>query len=328
MSEEEQQQEELLLKDLEGISSPTIKKLKEVGILTLKDLSVQTPNQLAQVANVSKETAEKYIAQSLAKQGPMFITGTEELENRQRIQRLTTGSNALDTLLGNGQGQIGLETGAVTEFYGQFGSGKSQICHTLCVTAQLPVSEHGLDTNVIYIDTEGTFRIERITQIAKARGMDVDKVLSRIQKARAFNVSHLELITDDIFKYIRDFHSKLVIVDSIIALHRAEGSDRGQLAARQQSLNAILHKLLKVAEMNDVIVVIINQVVAKPDQFSFTELATGGNVVAHKSTYRIHLRKSGNNRIARIIDSPYHAQEETRFTVTDRGIDDIEEDKK
>ena len=235
--------------------------------------------------------------------------------------RCSTGSKSLDELLLGG-----IETQAVTEFYGEFGSGKSQICHTLCAMASRPLSEKGLEGGVIYIDTEGTFRPERLQQIAASRGFVPLEILKKVSICKVYNSSHLELMIKDLGKYINQFNAKLVVIDSIISLHRAEFAGRGTLADRQQRLNSILHKLVRIAEIFNVAIVITNQVLSSPDVFfGDPTKAAGGNVIGHTSTYRIYLRKSGENRIAKMVDSPYHPYSDIRFTVNEKGIDDLEE---
>ena len=191
-----------------------------------------------------------------------FVTADFVLEKRKSMLRCSTGSKSLDELLLGG-----IETQAVTEFYGEFGSGKSQICHTLCAMAKQPINEGGLDGGVIYIDTEGTFRPERLNQIARARGFDPMLVLKNVAICKVYNSSHLELIVKDLGRYINEFNAKLVIIDSIISLHRAEFAGRGTLADRQQRLNSILHKLIRLAEIFNVVIVITNQVQSSPDTF-------------------------------------------------------------
>jgi DNA repair protein RadA len=127
-------------------------------------------------------------------------------------------------------------------------------------------------------------------------------------------------------KFIEQFNAKLIIIDSIISLHRAEFAGRGTLADRQQRLNQLLHRLVRIAEIYGVAIVITNQVQSTPDTFfGDPTKPAGGNVVGHASTYRIYLRKAGNDRIAKMIDSPYHPYSDVRFTVNEKGIDDTEE---
>jgi DNA repair protein RadA len=318
---------DLDIQDIEGVGPTTAKKLRDAGIISVMDLAVSSAEELSESINATKETAASFIisAQKLLRETNVldkeFITADTALQKRRSMLRCSTGSYALDDLLLGG-----IETQAMTEFYGEFGSGKSQVCHTLCVIAKQPIETGGLDSGVIYIDTEGTFRPERVEQISRARGFDPTEILKNVAICKVYNSSHLELIVKDLGKYIDDFKAKLVIIDSIISLHRAEFSGRGTLADRQQRLNNMLHKLIRLAEIYNIAIVITNQVQSSPDTFfGDPTKATGGNVVGHASTYRIYLRKSGENRIAKIMDSPYHPYSDTRFTVTERGADDLEE---
>lgn len=318
---------DLEIQDIEGIGPTTAKKLKEAGIVSVMDLAVASSDELAVDLNSSKDSAASFImaAQKLLRDSNVlekeFVTADAALEKRKSMLRCSTGSIALDDLLLGG-----IETQAVTEFYGEFGSGKSQICHTLCATARQPIAVGGLDGGVIYIDTEGTFRPERVEQIARARGFDPSQILKSVAVCKIYNSSHLELIIKDLGKYINDFKAKLVVIDSIISLHRAEFAGRGTLADRQQRLNNMLHKLVRLTEIYNIAIVITNQVQSSPDTFfGDPTKAAGGNILGHASTYRIYLRKSGENRVAKMIDSPYHPYSETRFTVNEKGTDDIEE---
>ena len=192
---------------------------------------------------------------------------------------------------------------------------------------QQPIGEGGLDGGVVYIDTEGTFRPERVSEIATARGYDPELILSRIMVARAYNSAHQELIVKDLGRIIEKNNVKLVIVDSAVAHYRAEFLGRGTLAERQQRLNRFMHAILRTAEVYNIAVVMTNQVQSAPDSFfGDPTRATGGHVVAHTSTYRIYLRKAGKNRIARMIDSPYHPERDAVFMLDERGIDDPPEE--
>jgi DNA repair protein RadA len=320
----------LEIQDVEGIGPITAKKLGDAGIISVMDLAVKTPEQLAVDINSSKDTAATFIlaAQKLLRESNVlekeFVTADFVLEKRKSMLRCSTGSKFLDELLLGG-----VETQAVTEFYGEFGSGKSQICHTLCATATRSIKEKGLDGNVIYIDTEGTFRPERLQQIAESRGLVPLEVLKKVSVCKVYNSSHLELIIKDLGGYINKFSAKLIVIDSIVSLHRAEFTGRGTLADRQQKLNSILHKLVRVAEIFNVVIVITNQVLSSPDSyFGDPTKAAGGNIIGHTSTYRIYLRKSGENRVAKMIDSPYHPYSDVRFAINQKGIDDLEDDTK
>jgi DNA repair protein RadA len=316
------------IQDIEGVGPTTARKLKEAGIVSVMDLAVTSADELAIDLNSSKDTAAAFImaAQRLLRESNIlekeFVTAESALEKRKSLMRCSTGSRALDELLLGG-----IETQAVTEFYGEFGSGKSQICHTLAAIASQPKESGGLNGGVIYIDTEGTFRPERLNQIARARELEPSHVLKNVAVCKVYNSSHLELIIKDLGKYVNDFNAKLVIIDSIISLHRAEFAGRGTLADRQQRLNGLLHKVIRLAEIFNIAVVITNQVQSSPDTFfGDPTKAAGGNVIGHASTYRIYLRKSGENRTAKMIDSPYHPYSDAKFTLNEKGTDDLEDE--
>jgi DNA repair protein RadA len=243
--------DDLDIQDVPGIGPTTAKKLRDGGILTVMDLAVASSEELSVEINSSKESAAAFIiaAQQLLRDSNVldkeFVTADVALEKRKSLLRCTTGSKALDKLLLGG-----IETQAITEFYGEFGSGKSQICHTLCVMSSQPVEMGGFGSGSIYIDTEGTFRPERVEQIAASRGLDPSSILKNIAVCKVYNSSHLELIVKDLGKYITDYKSRLVIIDSIISLHRAEFAGRGTLSDRQQRLNTMLHKIIRLAEIN------------------------------------------------------------------------------
>jgi len=315
---------EVDISDLPGVGPATKAKLEGGGITTILDLAASTTNELVDNLNLTEETAHNLIFEAqkiLREKGYLekdLVSANELFARRQKMLRCTTYSENLDSLLAGG-----IETQSVTEFYGEFGSGKTQICHTICVSAQLPTDQHGLGGSALYIDTESTFRPERIAQIASARNFDVDAVLNNIHVAKIYNASHLELIVRAMGTLIQQNNIKLVIVDSIISLHRAEFMGRGTLSERQQKLNAIMHRLKRVAEIYNVAVVITNQVQATPDTFfGDPTKAAGGNIIGHASTYRIYLRKAGQERKAIMIDSPMHPYGDTNFMVVEAGITD------
>jgi DNA repair protein RadA len=324
------------LEDLD-IKPYIITKLKMAGIQSVFDLAISIPHQLVDINNGMLTGANEQVAlelvtkakKALVDSGVLFkdfSTAEQILERRKNLLKCTTGSARLDSFL-----KGGIETQAITELAGEFGSGKSQICYTLCVTANMSSDKNGLGGNVIFIDTENTFRAERILQIAEHRGVnEPDEVLRKIYVCKIYNTSHLEVIIQDLGRSIEEYKAKLVIVDSIIALHRAEFTGRGTLADRQQRLNIMLHKLSRLAEVYNIAVVVTNQVQSQPDDFLAGGNGlrpTGGNVMGHASTYRIILRKAGPTRIAIMIDSPCHAYDQTRFAITEAGVQDVQEDK-
>ena len=188
------------------------------------------------------------------------------------------------------------------------------------------LQKHQEGAIVVYIDTENTFRPERIRQIAEANGLDPEKVLEHIKVAKAYNSDHQMLLAEKVEDLItkEKLPVKLLIVDSLTAHFRAEFVGRGTLAERQQKLNKHMHTLLKIADVHNVVVYVTNQVMAKPDVFfgDPTE-AIGGNIVAHNSTFRIYLRKGRKDtRVAKLVDSPSLPDNETVFRITEKGIED------
>ncbi|MEM2954803.1 MAG: DNA repair and recombination protein RadA, partial [Candidatus Nanoarchaeia archaeon] len=286
------------IEDLPGVSKATVEKLLAAGYSDLTSLAVASPITLAEVTELSKETALKVIQAARAAVKIGFKSGEDVLKERSSTNRITTGSKALDGLLGGG-----VETKALTEAFGEFGSSKTQLGFQLAVNVQLPKEKGGLEGQTIFIDTEGTFRPERIVQIAKAAGLDPVKALQNIKVARAYSSDHQMLLVEKADEIIRkEGNIKLIVIDSLTALFRAEYAGRGNLADRQQRINRHLHTLQRLADTYDLAVYITNQVMANPAIFFGNPTqATGGHIVGHASTYRLYLRKAkGEKRIARL----------------------------
>ncbi len=316
----------LALGTIEEIGPTTEKRLKAAGFRSIKDLLVRGPVDIAEATGMEMDESvgicnkARLLLEDLGVIDKSFVNATSLYERRRDGQRISTGARNFDDLLGGG-----VETRAVTEVYGEFGTGKTQLCHTLCVIVPQERQQGGLGGKALYIDTENTFRPERIVSIAEARGFDNEKALENVIVAKAYNSAHQELIIEETGPVIEDHGIKLVIVDSAVAHYRAEFLGRATLSERQQRLNRFMHMLVRMAETYETAVVVTNQIQSSPDAY-FGDVArpTGGNVVAHTSTYRIYLkRSSGKNRIARMVDSPYHAEREILFTLADRGIADV-----
>ena len=308
------------IEELPGVGPATAEKLKEAGYTDLMAVAVASPQTLADVAEIGSNVAVKIIqAAREAVDVGGFETGDVILERRKSVAKLTTGSKAFDELLGGG-----LETQAITENYGEFGSGKSQLAHQLAVNATRPVEEGGLDGDTVWIDTEQTFRPERIAQMALALDLDVDKVLQKVHVARAFNSHHQMLLVDKAGEVTKDFPIRLIVVDSLTAHFRAEYVGRGVLAERQQLLNKHIHDLMRFGDVHNAVIYVTNQVHAKPDAFfGDPTRPVGGHVVGHSATFRVYLRKSkGGKRIARLVDSPNLPEAEAVFSVSEDGIRD------
>jgi len=311
------------LEDIPGVGPATAQKLRAAGYFTVESVAVASSRELTEATNLSAEKAAEIASAAREMLEIKFQTAEELLRRRGEIARLSTGSKALDGLLGGG-----VESQAILELVGEFGTGKTQICHTLCATVQLPQNEGGLLGSAVYIDSEGTFRPERLSQIAEAHGLKTEEALRNVIVARAFNSDHQILITEKLDEIIPEKNVKLVIVDSVISHFRAEYLGRESLAERQQRLNNHLHRLLRMAEIYNIPVVVTNQVIASPDMFvGPTTKPAGGHIMAHLSTNRVFLRKGKRDiRIARMIDSPYLPEEECIFVINEYGIRDAQDE--
>ncbi len=311
-----------LITDLPGIGPSTAEKLSEAGFNDLMSIAVASPSELVAASELSDATAKKVIAIARKNIEMNFETGEDMLRRRQKVIKITTGSKELDGLF-NG----GVETGAVTEAYGQYGAGKSQLAHALAVRCQLPLESGGAGGMAVFIDTENTFRPERIVQISNGLGIDAEQTLKNIKVARAYNSEHQMLLAEKIEDLIKEQGQKVrvVIVDSLTAHFRAEFVGRGTLADRQQRINKHMHTLMRLADAHNVAIYVTNQVMAKPDVFfgDPTE-AIGGHIVAHNSTYRVYLRRGKKGtRVAKMVDAPNIAEKEAVFMIHEDGIKDV-----
>jgi len=308
------------IESLMGVGQSTADKLREAGFNDMMAIAVASPSVLAELAEIGEGTAVKIInAARKAVDIGGFETGDQIMKRREEIHKISTMSKAFDELLGGG-----VETQAITEFYGEFGSGKTQIAHQLAVVTSLPVEEGGLEGETVIIDTENTFRPERISQMARGLELEPEDVLKQIHVARAYNSHHQMLLMDKVMEISRERPVKLLIVDSLTAHFRAEFVGRGTLADRQQKLNKHLHDLLRFSDIYNAAVVVTNQVQSKPDTFfGDPTRPIGGHVVGHTATFRIYLRKSkGGKRICRLIDSPSLPEGEAVITITEQGVRD------
>ncbi|TIB70357.1 hypothetical protein E3Q24_03005 [Wallemia mellicola] len=315
-----------------NINATDITKLRNGGISTVMAVLQVTRRQLLKIKaflGLSEVKVEKIkeAAQKCSKTG--FLSGTEVALKRKKICNISTGSKQFDAVLG-----AGIQSQAITEFYGEYRTGKTQLCHTACVTVQLPVEMGGASGKAAYIDTEGTFRPDRIRSIASRFNMDEEAALDNITIARAFNSEQQMDLINTLAAKMADEGGiykvqwlNLVIVDSILALFRTDFSGRGELSERQQKLNQHLSRLIRLAEEFNVAVLISNHVQADPGAMTTFAAAdkkpVGGHVLGHASTTRIYLRKGrGNERIAKLSDSPDLPESEATYALGIGGIDD------
>jgi len=307
------------LLDLPGIGPKSAKALEDAGYGELINIAASSSGELSSVADIGEATAQKIINAARDKLDMGFNTGENLMAKRKQVGKISTGAKDLDTLLDGG-----IETQSTTELFGAFGSGKSQLAMQLAVNVQLPEKDGGLNGRALYIDTEGTFRPERIIQMAESKGLDSKKVLKNIFTARAFNSDHQVVLAEKAKDLVKEQKIKLIIVDSLTGLFRTDYSGRGELAPRQQKLNRHMATLQKLGYTNNVAVLVTNQVMSRPDMmFGDPTIAIGGHIVGHASKFRLYLRKSKQQkRIARLVDSPYLPDGEAVFSVTEKGVED------
>lgn len=326
MTKETATKSTMYLEDLPGVGPTTADKLRESGFGTIESIATASPTELAEAAEIGESTAKKMIkaAREIADIGG-FKTGKDVFEQRKNVRKLKTLVPEFDNLLGGG-----IETQAITELYGEFGSGKSQIVHQMAVNVQLPEEMGGLAGSAIFIDTENTFRPERIEQMVTGLGTDVGAVedfLNNIHVARAHTSDHQMLLVEtarDLAADLKDTEKpvRIFIIDSLTAHFRAEYAGRGTLAARQQKLNRHMHELFKLVDEHNAVALVTNQVMSNPGVFfGDPTKPIGGNIVGHTATFRLYLRKSkGGKRIARLVDSPNLPDGEATFMVEQAGL--------
>lgn len=311
-----------------GIHAQDIKKLADAGFHTVESVAYTSKKNLISIKGISEQKAEKFLAEAQKIVPLGFQSATEVHARRSELVHITTGSKNLDTLLGGG-----IETGSITEFFGEFRTGKSQICHTIAVTCQLPVDMGGGEGKCLYIDTEGTFRPVRLLAVAERYGLNGEEVLDNVAYARAYNADHQHQLLTAASALMSESRFCLLIVDSATALFRSDYLGRGELAARQAHLSKFLRGLQRLADEFGIAVVFSNQVMSTPDAAagpyaSNEKKPIGGNILAHASTTRLQLKKGrANTRICKIYDSPCLPESETSFAILQSGIGDPEEEE-
>jgi len=308
-----------------NLSKTDLNALLEHGVHCVETIAFMPLRKLTEIKGIGDQKAARIMAAARQLVPMRMVSAAEMLQMRRSMVQLTTGSAQLDGLL-NG----GIETGQITEIFGEFRCGKTQLCHTLCVACQLPIDRGGGESKALYIDTEGTFRPERLVSIAERYGLNEEDVLENVTYARAYNAEHQEKLLVEAAAVFCESRYALLIVDSATGLFRTDYSGRGELADRQQALNRFLRKLQRIADEHGVAVVITNQVMATPDAGPAAFMGPqvkpiGGHIVGHASQTRLFFRKGkGQTRICKIYDSPSLPEGEAMFAIGPGGIVDAE----
>lgn len=326
---------------LPGIGDIRSKKLMDSGIYTIIDLSISNPIEVVDITGVDLEIASNLIAKAkeilIEKDiiGKSIMTMTELAEWRdRRIDKIPTGSSDLDKLLGGG-----IETESITEFFGVYGCGKTQICHTVATLIQEPVEKGGLNATVFWIDTENTARPERIVEIAMNKlgktKQEAEKYRDNVKILRAYNSSHQIQLINNLSHYLTedlqdktdmDPKPRLLIIDSLTALFRTEFLGRGTLQNRQSKIGSMMKKISRTIETWKLACLVTNQVLSDPSSPAFMDSIkpVGGNLVGHLSTYRLYIKRAGKKRIVRFVDSPCHPESEMLLDIDQGGIKNAE----
>jgi DNA repair protein RadA len=309
--------------DLPGVGEANLAKIRASRFNTLDAIATADPNVFAEETDIGEETTLKVIAAAKkATDRADFMSAKDLDDKRLNINHITTGSQSLDKMLGGG-----IETQAITEIWGRFSSGKSQLAFQLSVNVQKPIGQGGLGGKALFFDSENTFRPSRIRSMARAQGLNEEETLKNIIYSRIYNSTFQISSLEQAERLLKKENVKLIVVDSLLALFRSEYVGRETLAERQQKINVYMHNLQRISDAHDLAILVTNQVTSQPDaMYAHDPFApVGGNVVAHNSTYRVGLRRGkGEIRIAKMIDSPEHPDQEAIFLCTEEGIKDVQ----
>jgi RecA/RadA recombinase len=216
--------------------------------------------------------------------GDGFFRSINEFREEPKRQGLTTGSKYLDHLMSGG-----LHTGVITLFYGGPASGKTHLCHTLCVV--LPSQ-----CQALYIDTEGGFREDKIQSIAETRGLDWKQIRQNVQVAQPKNSREQEASLEEATCLFAksDSHIKLIILDSLMYHYRGDYPGRSGLAERAHRLNVCMFKLRNLARTQDVAILVTTQSTSNPRYAEVEDPQPfGGKIISYTSTYIVHLKRAG-----------------------------------
>lgn len=306
---------------LKGVGRSRAEKFIDAGYVSLAQIAIADVRDFAERTGLAKNSAEQVIGNARGLEGiGEFETLDLMAEEEDKEDHLTTGSKAVDQMLGGG-----FPTGLITEVHALNGVGKTQLCLTAAVNATRPIEEGGLNCHVLYVDAENTFSAKRALEIANARGCDVADVAKKIHCVKANNSAHQILLMDKIKEEAGKYPVRLLIVDSIISHFRNEYIGRGALSERQQQLNRYLAQLLEFAIANDAVVLVTNQMMSSPDGFAFgpSEVATGGNCLGHACATRLLIRRGqAGKKIIKLEKSPKLPVGEAICTVNDKGLTD------
>lgn len=325
--------EEYSVRSLPGVGPVTGDKLEEAGITTVFELQTRGPEEIKDITGKDREAsarlieAARKVLNDRGKAVGMFASGTEMGKRRAAVERISTGSKALDDMFRGSlpEGMGGIETGALTELYGEYGSGKTQFCLKLAVMAQLPVEKGGLDSDVVFIDCEEIYRyvMDRVEAMAESVGLDPATVNERITVATPNNSDMQVAALTRVEELVRN-GVRLVIVDGSMTHFRADYGIKGRegLPPRARAITKFFNRLKRIAALHNAAVVVTNQVTINPEGFGDPVQPFGGSLLAHTSTYRVYFNKvsekSSKSRVS-MRDSPRHDKTDFEVFLTYTG---------
>jgi len=304
------------LTKVKGLGPVMAERLRASGFTTVESIAIAPARVLADVLGVSEEKAAKISQAARDLLGIKFVTAEEYFKQRSKVAYITTGCKALDEMLGGG-----VETGAITEFVGEFGTGKTQICHQLCVTVQLPPEKGGLSARAVYIDTEGTFRPERIIQIASRFELEPASALKNVYYAKVRNLAEQVACLVELRSLIKE-GVKLVVVDSVIAHFKGTYEDP-DFFTRVHELVLYLSELRNLALDHRLAVVITNRITSIPEGTRRFKVS-GDPFVSMFVDYRVLLHKVRENiRRAMLVFGKHYTRIPVLFKISEEGVVDL-----
>jgi RecA/RadA recombinase len=302
------------IEDIPGVGPAIAARLRAAGYTELMVIAVASPKDLSDECEVGERKAMDIIeGAKLCVDIGGFETNDPILERKRGVKKLKTGSIAFDELM-NG----GLETQSIVEIFGKKRSCKTQMCLQLAVNAMLPEYDGGLDSDVVFIDTQGNFVPEKMMQMATGVGLNPQAALKRIHVGKALNSNHQTLLVEEATELLKKHSIRLIIIDSFTSHFKEEYIGRGMLAEKQQRMYRLMYELLDLAMNNNILVIITNIPATDPRNGSHCNYVMG-----HSATFRIYLSQCTAGRgTVRLIDSPNLPDGETTIRISDDGIGD------
>lgn len=325
--------------------APSVKvKLINAGFQVASDLTDMRPLQLCKEAGISQEEAVE-VLQMLRDDGQPHqqraatesLTALDLLHQEQALGSIVTFCSALDNALGGG-----VPVGKTTEICGAPGVGKTQLCMQLAVDVQIPVCFGGLGGKALYIDTEGSFLVQRVVDMAEAavqhctllaedteqrqalEELTVEKILSNLFLVRCHD--YVELLAE--VYLLPDFISehpevRLVVIDSIAFPFRHDFED---LSQRTRLLNGLAQQLIQLATQHSLAVVLTNQMTTRVSNGQSKLVPALGESWGHAATQRLILHWEGLRRLASLYKSPSQMEATIQYQITVQGFRDAPEE--